>query len=74
MFKDIIAFFESIDPVVGALIATTFTWIVTALGASLVFFFKTMKRSVLDGMLGFTGGIHCRGSDPGHRNRNTELS
>jgi ZIP family zinc transporter len=29
----------------------------TALGASLVFFFKSMNRAVLDGMLGFTGGV-----------------
>ena len=57
MFDQIIEFFESIDPVWGALIATTFTWLVTALGASFVFFFKTMKRSVFDGMLGFTGGV-----------------
>ncbi|ETN94518.1 zinc transporter, ZIP family [Zhouia amylolytica] len=57
MFKEIISFFESIDPVWGALLATSFTWFLTALGASFVFFFKTMKRSVLDGMLGFTGGV-----------------
>ncbi|UNY99438.1 ZIP family metal transporter [Zhouia spongiae] len=57
MFKEIISFFESIDPVWGALLATSFTWFLTALGASFVFFFKTMKRGVLDGMLGFTGGV-----------------
>jgi ZIP family zinc transporter len=34
-----------------------FTWFLTAAGASLVFFFKTMNRAVLDGMLGFTGGV-----------------
>ena len=55
--KDLELFFKSIDPVLAALIATTFTWLVTAAGASLVFFFKTMHRGVLDGMLGFTGGI-----------------
>ncbi len=49
--------FENTDPVVGALVATTFTWLVTALGASLVFFFKGMNRKLLDGMLGFTGGV-----------------
>ena len=53
----IIEFFEGIDPVLGALIATTFTWFLTALGASVVFFFKTMSRKWLDGMLGFTGGV-----------------
>ena len=55
--KDLELFFKSIDPVLAALIATTFTWLVTAAGASLVFFFKTMHRGLLDGMLGFTGGV-----------------
>jgi len=55
--KELELFFKSIDPVLAALIATTFTWLVTAAGASLVFFFKTMHRGVLDGMLGFTGGV-----------------
>lgn len=40
-----------------ALIATLFTWGVTALGASLVFFFKTINKKVLNGMLGFAAGI-----------------
>lgn len=53
----LVTFFKSIDPVLAALIATTFTWLVTAAGASLVFFFKTMNRGLLDGMLGFTGGV-----------------
>lgn len=50
-------FFSNIDPVWAAFIATVFTWLVTAAGASLVFFFKTMSRGVLDPMLGFTGGV-----------------
>ena len=50
-------FFVGLGPVKAALIATTFTWVVTALGASLVFFFKTLNRGVLDPMLGFTGGV-----------------
>ena len=57
MFDSIITFFESIDPILAALLATTFTWLLTAFGASFVFFFKTMNRMVLDGMLGFTGGV-----------------
>lgn len=48
---------ESLGPVGGALAATTFTWFVTAVGASLVFLFKELNRKVLDGMLGFTGGV-----------------
>ncbi len=57
MFDSIIDFFKSIDPILAALLATLFTWFLTALGASVVFFFKNMNRMVLDGMLGFTGGV-----------------
>jgi len=57
MFEEIINYLERIDPVWAALLATTFTWFVTAAGASFVFFFKNMNRAVLDGMLGFTGGV-----------------
>ena len=53
----IISFFEKTDPVLGALYATLFTWGLTALGASLVFFIKSLNRALLDGMLGFTGGV-----------------
>lgn len=53
----IIEYFSNLDPVLGALYATLFTWGLTALGASLVFFFKSMSRATLDGMLGFTGGV-----------------
>lgn len=55
--ESVIKFFEGIDPVWGALIATTFTWLLTAAGAALVFLFKTLSRKWLDGMLGFTGGV-----------------
>lgn len=47
----------SLHPVVAALLATTFTWLVTAAGAATVFFFKDLSRKWLDGMLGFTGGV-----------------
>ena len=57
MFEAIIDYFTSIDPILAAFYATTFTWFVTALGASFVFFFKGMNRVVFDGMLGFTGGV-----------------
>jgi ZIP family zinc transporter len=57
MYQDLIVYLKSIDPILAAFYATMFTWIVTAAGASLVFFFKTMNRAVLDGMLGFTGGV-----------------
>jgi len=57
MMQQIIDYFQSIDPILAALYATLFTWGLTALGAALVFLFKTMNRAVLDGMLGFTGGV-----------------
>lgn len=44
-------------PVTQALIATTFTWLMTAAGAAVVFIFKGVKRKWLDFMLGFTGGV-----------------
>lgn len=44
-------------PVVQALIATLFTWGVTALGAGLVYFVKHENRRFLDAMLGFTAGV-----------------
>jgi ZIP family zinc transporter len=57
MFQFILDYLESINPILAALYATLFTWFLTALGASFVFFFKNMNRVVLDGMLGFTGGV-----------------
>jgi len=55
--QTVLEFFNQTDPVLGALYATLFTWGLTALGASLVFFVKEMNRALLDGMLGFTGGV-----------------
>jgi ZIP family zinc transporter len=57
MFDTILTYMESIGPVRAALLAGLFTWFLTALGASFVFFFKNMNRTLLDGMLGFTGGV-----------------
>jgi ZIP family zinc transporter len=48
---------KGLHPVVQALLGTTFTWAVTALGAAMVFFFKTINKKVLDGMLGFAAGV-----------------
>ncbi|GAB5419270.1 MAG: ZIP family metal transporter [Crocinitomicaceae bacterium] len=56
-WEELVQYFTDIDPVLAALYATTFTWLLTAAGASLVFFFKSMNRGVLDAMLGFTGGV-----------------
>jgi len=49
--------FASFNPVLQAFIATLFTWGVTALGASMIFGFRTMNQKVLDGMLGFAAGV-----------------
>jgi ZIP family zinc transporter len=57
MWNSLVDFFCSIDPIMAALIATTFTWLVTAAGAGMVFFFKKLNRGVLDTTLGFTGGV-----------------
>ncbi|WP_461207655.1 ZIP family metal transporter [Clostridium sp. DL1XJH146] len=45
------------SPIRQALIGTLFTWGVTALGASLVFFFKKINKNLLNGMLGFAAGV-----------------
>lgn len=49
--------FSEINPVMQGLIATLFTWGVTAVGASLVFFFKDVDKKVLNCMLGFGAGV-----------------
>lgn len=40
-----------------ALLATLFTWSVTAAGAGLVFIFRQIRKNVLDAMLGFAAGV-----------------
>ena len=50
-------FFKGLDPVFQALLATLFTWLVTAFGAATVFLTKTISRKVLDFMLAFAGGV-----------------
>lgn len=49
--------FENLNPVIQALIATIFTWGVTALGALVVCFFKNVNKKVLNTILGFSAGI-----------------
>lgn len=52
-----IYWFMQLSPVVQALLATIFTWAVTALGASAVFFVKRTGRRIMAAMLGFAGGV-----------------
>lgn len=49
--------FLGFTPVEQALVGTLFTWALTALGASLVFFIHHESRKLLDVMLGFTAGV-----------------
>tara|TARA_B100000927_G_scaffold289473_1_gene286163 strand:- start:1005 stop:1865 length:861 start_codon:yes stop_codon:yes gene_type:complete len=55
--ENIYNWFIEQNPVIQALYAGLFTWILTALGASLVFLFKSSNRKILDCALGFTGGV-----------------
>jgi len=50
-------FIQNLNPLLQALIATGFTYTLTALGASTVFLSKDISRRILDGMLGFAGGV-----------------
>lgn len=52
-----IDFFSTLSPVMQALIATFFTWGMTAIGAALVFTTKKVNQKLMDGMLGFAGGV-----------------
>jgi len=53
----LIPWFFDLNPITQALLATFFTWFVTAVGASLVFLLKDMNRKIFDGMLGFAAGV-----------------
>ncbi|WP_347861110.1 ZIP family metal transporter [Salimicrobium sp. PL1-032A] len=48
---------SNLNPVLTALLGTLFTWGMTALGASLVFFVKGGNQKFLDSMLAFAGGV-----------------
>jgi ZIP family zinc transporter len=49
--------FIGLNPIAQALIATLFTWGMTAVGAALVFTTKKVNQKLMDGMLGFAGGV-----------------
>lgn len=50
-------FFQGFSPYVQVLLATLFTWGLTAAGAALVFCTKTINQKMLDAMLGFAAGV-----------------
>lgn len=57
VWKKMFLWFSALHPVSQALLAGLFTWGVTALGASSVFFTRKINRRILDAMLGFSGGV-----------------
>ncbi len=52
-----LTWFMGLEVWVQALIGTTFTWGMTALGAALVFLFKNIQRNMFNLMLGFASGV-----------------
>lgn len=50
-------FFYNLNPIIQTIIAATFTWSITALGAALVFIFKKPNKTMMDAMLGFAAGV-----------------
>lgn len=52
-----VEYFLSLNPAVQALIAGMFCWGMNALGAANVFFFRRVSQKMLDGVLGFAGGV-----------------
>ena len=57
MIETIKFWFVNQNPIFQALLAGIFTWLVTAIGSGLVFFFNSSNRKLLDISLGFTGGV-----------------
>lgn len=53
----VVAPIQHVHPILQALLATCFTWSMTALGAAVVFLARRPSRKLLDGMLGFAGGV-----------------
>jgi zinc transporter, ZIP family len=52
-----IDYIQQFGPVTQALMATLFTWGVTAAGAALVFFTRRVNPRLMDAMLGFAAGV-----------------
>ena len=55
--EKIIAFFSGLSPIMQGLVGSTFTWLVTAMGAAVVFFIKDVRKGFMDTLLGFTAGV-----------------
>ena len=50
-------FFSELSPIYQALLAGVFTFLITVLGSSLVFFFKSINKTIMDIMLAIAAGI-----------------
>lgn len=70
----IIEYIKTLSPLNQTLVATIFTWGVTALGAAMVFFFKEINRKFLNLMLGFASGVMIAASFWSLLNPSIELS
>jgi ZIP family zinc transporter len=57
MGQQLVEFLQRFNPVTQALIATLFTWFVTAAGAAPVLFAKRVNQKMMDGMLGLAAGV-----------------
>ncbi len=57
MLGDLGPWFEHLSPIAQSLLAGSFTWLVTALGASIVFVTRRVNQRLLDAMMGFAAGV-----------------
>ena len=57
LLSAMVQWFTGLDPILQALLATVFTWALTALGASLVLFTRDVSRRYLDASVGFAAGV-----------------
>ena len=52
-----INYFLNLTPIWQALIAGCFTFLITSLGAAVVFVFKSVNKNIMDSMLAISAGI-----------------
>lgn len=65
---------KDLSPILLALLAAIFTYSVTLLGASLVFFFKNVKKNIMDAMLAIAAGVMIAASFFSLLNPATEMA
>ncbi len=65
---------KDLSPILLALLATIFTYSVTLLGAALVFFFKNVKKNIMDAMLAIAAGVMIAASFFSLLNPATEMA